>query len=127
MATLLLDYTALDAAYTHGKFRYISGDNSATPPAIGDPADTRIDDIRAYLDTDPVLFSYLNGTAPRALLVNIATNFSTGTSQGKYTACVPSLSGSIIGWDYLKDSGGGESGGGGREGINNKGEIRKGK
>jgi hypothetical protein len=28
MANLFLDYTVLDARYTHGKFRFIKGDNT---------------------------------------------------------------------------------------------------
>jgi hypothetical protein len=102
---LLLDYTALDARYTHGKFRFITGDNSASPRVINDPADTRIDDIRAYQDVDPVLFSYLNGGDPRALLCNIDTPM-TGTppytSTGKYTVCVPAIpsGSSAYTWSY---------------------------
>jgi hypothetical protein len=95
----------LDARYTHGKFRFVSGDNGAAPPTINDPADTGLQDIDPLTDEDPELFSYLNGSNPRAMLVNITTDFSTkpATSKGKYTACVPSASGTTFVWDYLKD------------------------
>jgi hypothetical protein len=102
MANLFLNYIVGDARYTHGKFRFIKGDN--TVPSLDDPADTGIDDIAAYLDTDPVLFSYVNGSDPRALLVNVATDFSTTppTSKGRYTVCVPTAAGTSFSWDFLK-------------------------
>lgn len=110
MANLLFNYTAMDSPYTHGKFRFIPGDNSASPPSIGDPADTRIDDIRAYLDTDPVLFSYMNGSNARALLCNVSTDYTVTppVSTGKYTVCVPTLNTetNTFSWDFLRDGSG---------------------
>jgi hypothetical protein len=99
MADLLLDYTVMDARYIHGKFRFVQGNNST--PSIDDPRDTLIDDIRAYLDGDPVLFSYMNGGDSRALLCNVSTDFTTGTSLGKYTVCVPNTSGTTVTWTML--------------------------
>jgi hypothetical protein len=102
MANLLLDYTALDAAYKNGKFRFVAGDNAA--PSIADPADVELDVIKPTTDGDPVLFSYLKGSSPRALLVNINTNFDVPpTSTGKYTVCVPDTSASPITWKLLND------------------------
>jgi hypothetical protein len=100
MADLFLDYTVLDARYTHGKFRFITGNNAA--PSVDDPADTGIDDIRAYQDGDPVLFSYMNGSAPRALLCNVTTDFSTmpPASTGKYTVCVPTWNSTSEKYDW---------------------------
>jgi hypothetical protein len=104
MANLLLDYTVLDAVYNNGKFRFIAGDNGVS--SIADPADTGLQDIDPTTDEDPVLFSYLKGTSPRALLVNITTNIPAPvpppTSTGKYTVCVPAASGDTFTWDYLR-------------------------
>jgi hypothetical protein len=107
----------LSPSYQNGKFRFITGDSSTTPPTIGDPADTGILDIDATKDEDPVLFSYVkDGTGDaiarvRALLCNITTPMPpTGpvpyTSTGKYTACIPTASGVTFTWDYLRNTGG---------------------
>jgi hypothetical protein len=107
MANLLLDYTALDAVYNNGKFRFIAGDNAA--PSIADPVDTDLQDIDPTTDEDPVLFSYLSGSNPNALLVNITTEIPAPVpppvSTGKYTICVPTASGTSFTWDYLRGSG----------------------
>jgi hypothetical protein len=93
----------MDGPYTHGKFRFIQGDNSV--PTIGDPADTGLDAIRAYLDPDPVLFSYMNEDSPRALLCNVSTDFTVTppVSTGKYTVCVPTLNtaGTSYTWSFV--------------------------
>jgi hypothetical protein len=86
---LLFDYTVLDAAYTHGKLQFITGADGAPAANLDSPADTRIDDIKPYTGGDPVVFSYMNGSAPRVLLCNVTTNFTTGTSTGTYSVCVP--------------------------------------
>jgi hypothetical protein len=100
MANLLLNYTVANSQYQKGKFRFIQGNNGASPPTIDDPLDTKLGVINALTDNDPVLFSYQNGSAPRALLCNITT--SGGTSTGKYTICVPNTSATPVSWSILK-------------------------
>jgi hypothetical protein len=103
MADLLLDYTVLDSVYNNGKFRFIQGNNAVL--TINDPRDTGLAVIDPTTDEDPVLFSYLNGS-PRALLVNITTDFSTkpATSIGKYTICVPDMAATPITWSVLRQN-----------------------
>jgi hypothetical protein len=103
MAKLLLDYTVLDQAYTHGKLQFITGDDGAPAANVANPVDTNIDDIEPYTDEDPEIFSYMGGSGnatPRGLLCNVTTNFSTtpATSTGKYTVCTPTASGSTFAW-----------------------------
>jgi hypothetical protein len=93
MANLLFDYAVMDAGYTHGKVQSISG-SAGAPSGLKDPEDTRIDDIAPYTDTDPEVFSYMDGTSqttPRLLLCNVTTNYATNpaTSTGKYSAYTP--------------------------------------
>jgi hypothetical protein len=93
MASLFFDYSVLDDGYTHGKVQSISG-SAGAPSGLDNPEDTRIDDIAPYTDTDPEVFSYMDGTSqttPRLLLCNVTTDFSTtpATSTGKYSAYTP--------------------------------------
>jgi hypothetical protein len=72
----------LDQDYQNGEFRFFTGDVGG-PVNVALPQDVSTNFIGST-DSDPEVYSYMSGAVPRALACIVTTNFTTGTSTGKY-------------------------------------------
>jgi hypothetical protein len=93
---LLMDYIVADSGYQNLKFRCITGETGG-PGAVDDPPkDTGVPTIDPKKDSDILVFSFMNGAQPFALLCKVATDFGTGTSTSRYYVCQPTISGTPL-------------------------------
>jgi hypothetical protein len=83
-AKFVMNLTDMDQGYQNGEFRFFTGD-------IGGPAKVNLpqsvsQNFIASTDSDPEVYSYMgiSDGNPRALTCVVTTNYTTGTSTGKY-------------------------------------------
>jgi hypothetical protein len=97
-----MDYIIMDpVTYKNGKFRFFKGTVGGPQDVVDPPEDTTGLNFIQSTDEDPVVFSFMSGAQPLALVCVITTDYGTGTSTGRYYVCKPEIVDDDIDWSLL--------------------------